>query len=475
MTCNRRTAIAGVGVTIAGVLLFKESIAADMVGENLRSLGNPVFPGRGVTDPQVRVYNGEIFLYSTHDYSPTARYFTMKDWRVWRTRDFVNWRLASVLTPEETYYRKPSSNCWATDGASWKGKFYFYFSMGPKNIGVVCSESPVGPWRDPLERPLIADGDAPTEARDPGILQDNDGSNYIVFGTWDYYIARLGDDMTSLAERPRLITINNKAGPYGAGRTDDKPFLHKRGNLYYLSWGCYYSVGTSPYGPFDFRGSVLDVELADANFREPQKPENPIVASQKSPAKNWFTMDRHGSFFEFNGQWYFACNDQSEPGASPYFRDTVISYVHYRENGDIAPVRLNQVGVGQYSALEPLPFVNFFDAKGAEVREDANGGFELEISGQGAEVFFPNISQIPAKATVEIDAEITGNRAVTLEIRRGSPHGAKLTKFVIPSGFTGRVPPKRVDLRTNESLWIVARGRAGATPLARLRTLTIST
>ena len=52
-------------------------------------------------------------------------------------------------------------------------------------------------------------------------LQDDDGSYYLIFGTFNYYIAKLGDDMMSFAEPFRPVVVNNPTGPYGA-KTDDK-------------------------------------------------------------------------------------------------------------------------------------------------------------------------------------------------------------------------------------------------------------
>ena len=86
---------------------------------------------------------------------------------------------------------------------------------------------------------------------------DTDGKDYIVFGTWNYYIARLNDDMISLAERPRPITLDKKFGPYGAGKTDDKPSLHQRNGIYYLSWSSFYAMSTNVYGPYTYKGSVI--------------------------------------------------------------------------------------------------------------------------------------------------------------------------------------------------------------------------
>ena len=39
-------------------------------------------------------------------------------------------------------------------------------------------------------------------------------------------------------------------GPYGPGKCDDKPFLHKHNATYYLSWGGFYATASHPYGPY---------------------------------------------------------------------------------------------------------------------------------------------------------------------------------------------------------------------------------
>ena len=65
------------------------------------------------------------------------------------------------------------------------------------------------------------------------------------------------------------------------------------------------------------------------------------------------TQDRHGSFFTLHGQSYFACNDRSHGGGSG-FRSTIIAYAHYRANGTIAPVRIDETGVGNYNISATL-------------------------------------------------------------------------------------------------------------------------
>ena len=84
-------------------------------------------------------------------------------------------------------------------------------------------------------------------------------------------------------------------------------------------------------------------------------------------APSWFGsrdyIDRHGAFFSSAGQWFFVMNDEShslEPAAAAYFfRDSVAAYVHYRDNGTIAPLVVNEIGVGEYDGTSWIPAENF--------------------------------------------------------------------------------------------------------------------
>jgi arabinoxylan arabinofuranohydrolase len=377
---------------------------------------NPIVEGMGLCDPQVRVYDDHVYLYATHDALPGSKSFVMHDWWVWTTDDLLHWTQVSTLKPEDTYFRKPSAQCWATDAIRRNGKYYFYFSRGPKEIGVVVGDSPVGPWRDPTGKPLIAEGSTPTLARDPGILQEPDGTTYIVFGCWDYYIARLNADMISLAETPRLLELDRKMGPYGPGKTDDKPFLHRRGDQYYLSWGCYYAMSPNVYGPYVYKDTIIHEDRVEPAFRKA------------------LTFDRHGSFFELHNQWYFICNDQSWPGTNRYYRDSVLSYVHYRDNGEIEPIDLNRLGVGQYDAAA-IPAAEYYGLAGGAQRQSPAGGFEVGGLRAGSTLDYPNVRNVPANATFTMEATSTPGCAV--EVRSAGGRDALMGTCTVPPAGDG--------------------------------------
>jgi len=379
--------------------------------------GNPLIPGIGLTDPHGFISDGRVFLFATHDCSALSIDYIMKDWWVWSSCDLREWKLESILKPVDTYLGKPFNDCWAGFGVQRNGRWYWYFSAGPKNIGVVTADSPGGPWSDPLGIPLMGEGMISTDQRDPDILLDDDGEAYMVFGTFNYYMVRLGRDMLSMAEAPRPVIILNPQGPYGAGRTDDKPSLHKRNDLYYLSWSSYYATAHSVYGPYEYRGCIIDSTSLSPQFQHP------------SP-----TFDRHGNFFQLNGQTYFTCNDASQAGCSRYFRDSILAYVHYRDDGTMAPIRIEPVGVGQYDAASgPIQAANYFLLVGGVKRESPEGWFEVQALANGSEIRYPHIKNIRGRVRLTLFFRSSGVIGGWVEARSKTGGAVLATMAIEPA------------------------------------------
>lgn len=449
----------GVGMALNGLL---SASAQDCLRPTwVKAKGNPLFPGLGVCDPEVKVYDNHVYLYATHDASPANTHFVMHNWWVWHTYDLVNWELVSILDPEQTYFGKPSSSCWGTDAAHRNGKYYFYFSMGPENIGVVEGDSPAGPWHDPLGHALIPKGSVDTEARDPGVLQEPDGTSYIVFGTFDYYIARLNEDMISLAEKPQRIHVISAEGPYGKGKTDDKPFLHRRGNTYYLSWGAYYGMSDSPYGPFDCKGSIIQADRISPKFGDVSRWQGLDMLPHPGNTKNWLAHDRHGTFFDLFGQNYLICNDESQPGTTPYFRDSILSYVRYRKNGEIDPIRINSIGVGQYDARLGMYATDFFKVKNAAVEEKPDGSFEVLVQKDGAQLVYPNVRSLHKDSNLQIKGRLLHAREMVIEARRGYTDGHELGRIKVTNESAqkpGRWTVPLRNLKEKDDLCLIFHG-----------------
>jgi hypothetical protein len=245
-----------------------------------------------------------------------------------------------------------------------------------KQIGVMVAQTPIGPWTDPLGCPLIKSCDFP-EGYDPAIFQESDQTSYLVFGAFDYYIAKLSEDMISLDESPRRLEVICPQGPYGES-TDDKAFLHKKGKYYYLSWGAYYAMSEEIYGPYHFKGQLIDINRVELDFKEPTWP-------------NGIMQGRHGSFFEWHNQDYFIYCDLSQGNGNRYFRDSWISYVNYRSDGTIDPIFINECAVGRYYPSKgAIKAWTYFSGSNADKRE-LDGDFSVEISKDESTLSYPNI------------------------------------------------------------------------------------
>ncbi len=386
---------------------------------------NPIIPNKGANDPHIRIFNGKAYLSASHDKSIDSKGFSMDNWWMWSSENLVDWKLESILKPEDTYIGKPFSSCWATDIATRNGKYYWYYSEGNQQTGVVVGDSPAGPWKDPLGKPLLSSEMTPTHEYDMGIIQDSAGDYYIVFGVWDYYVAKLNKDMISLAEKPRKIEIKNPRGPYNPdGKnlekpTDDKPFIHSYNGKYYLSWGCFYAMADNVYGPYNYTGSIIDASSFAPGYEKPTWP-------------NGFLQGRHGSFFEFHNQWYFAYCDISQTG-NRYFRDTFISYVHYKENGEIALIRVDGIGVGEYDSNQgKIEAEDYFKASGITKKMNPDGGFSVAEINEGDFLVFPNIKGLEKKSKIEL--KTTKVKNVTIQMRNGSPYGKLIASFILNNG-----------------------------------------
>ena len=360
-----------------------------------------LFPNQGICDPHIHIYNGRAYMFATHDRAPGCPHFFMDDWKVFSSDDLINWKEEYTLRPEDTFLGT-CSDCYATDSAERNGKYYFYFSEGQTSTGVAVADRPEGPYKDALGKPLLPKGLVDTACYDPTVFIDDDEARtpYILFGYTvfgkKYYIARLNEDMISLAEEPRPIEMIN-------GWQNDANWLTKRNGVYYLnSHGSEYAVSDNIYGPYTYRGHFC----RDA------------------------TVD-HGTFFTFHNQTYFTYGlpqnwGEDEP-VDLFFRDTKMLYAHYKDNGEIViDPFIQEAGVGQYEAAWPAIKGEWYFAvsDGVYKKENADG-FEMRGIGNNGYVYFQNVNGLHQNATLILRGSCEQSPC-QIEVREGSPFGAVL-------------------------------------------------
>jgi hypothetical protein len=305
-----------------------------------------------MADPSAHVFEGKIYIYPSHDRDSgkpeddDGGHFDMKDYHVF-SMDSVGGPVTDhgvVLSTDAIPWA--GRQLWDSDVAEKGGKYYMYFSLKDKNdvfrLGVAVAPSPAGPF---VAQPDPIRG---SYSIDPCVFEEG-GEYYICFGgIWGGQlqryrankalaheafpaddqpalcakVARLTGDMLQFAEEPRdLVIVDENGVPLTQGDTKRRFFeaswMHKYKGKYYFSYStgdthllCY-AVGDNPYGPFTFKGVIL----------------NPVVG--------WTT---HHSIVEHGGRWWLFHHDSVPSGGRTWLRSMKVAELKYNPDGTIITV-----------------------------------------------------------------------------------------------------------------------------------------
>lgn len=240
---------------------------------------NPIVTDIYTADPTIRYFEGQYWLYTTHDEfsAKSNATFDMRDWRAYSSPDLKTWTdHGAVMRIEDIGWA--ADDAWAVDVVYRNGLYYMFFPVDKKYIGVATSTSPAGPFRDAIGKPLVRSDmpNAPGMTIDPCVFIDDDGSAYLYFGNDDpaAALATLGaSNPLNAHNAPRMVKLKGNLleldGPIqdvpGVTNFFEASFMHKRNGIYYLSYAANggfsdisYATATSPTGPFTMRGVVND-------------------------------------------------------------------------------------------------------------------------------------------------------------------------------------------------------------------------
>ena len=328
-------------------------------------------------------------------YNFDVKTFIMPYWRCFSSDDLINWRFESMLDPEIMYFGK-TDKCFAGHGVYKNNKWYWYMSNFVKNTGVAVADSPKGPWKDALGKPLLPEDLTYTHEYDGCVFTDDDGQSYMIFGSWhekkmDNNNVALNDRI-SLKEEPRKFQVNNV--PQGITPPVDAPFLHKHGEYYYLSWRRPYAISKNIYGPYEY------VDEQDAHG--------------------------HLGFFDFNNQNFVNYTTLKEEYRRRYSFCS-LAYVHYNNDGSIAKMedKIAEFGVGQYSANWDAIEAEWFmkKPKGPEKLMLERDKFAVKNLQNNDYLFFPNIHDFPYNGKISITYACGNNRGGEFIIRVSGVNG----------------------------------------------------
>ncbi|MEV0637580.1 family 43 glycosylhydrolase [Streptomyces sp. NPDC050619] len=375
---------------------------------------SPVLPGLNA-DPNIVRFGDTFFIYPTTD---GFEGWSGTQFKAYSSTDLVHWKDHGVILDLGPDVSWADSRAWAPTIAEKNGKYYFYFSADA-NIGVAVSDSPTGPFKDPLGRPLLKAGQLTGQMIDPAVFTDDDGTSYLHFGNGRAYVVPLNDDMTSFdASKIKDMTPSG----YNEGS-----FVIKREGTYYFMWSendtrdenyrVAYATGPSPTGPWTKRGVILEKDLS---------------LGIKGPG--------HHSVVQVpnTDDWYIAYHRFAIPGGDGTHRETTVDKLEFDSDGLIKKV------VPTLTSIDPVTVVH----AGADARGTEGAAIRLTgtVSGAGSpqwrvEEGAPCTIENPGAAATTITCTDDGTYQVTLTGGR-SRDSATVTVDNAAPAITSAAGPK---------------------------------
>jgi len=318
---------------------------------------NPVVQTHFAPDPAPMVYKNTVYMY-TGDDIPGFDFYYMTKWRVLSSTDMVNWTDYGVPISLESF-SWARDRAWAAQCIERNGKFYWYIcAQSNKNdmsIGVAVSDSPTGPFKDALGKPLIQNGS--WSNIDPTVYIDDDGQAYLYWGNGSLFYVKLNKDMISysgdIVTVPTTVeSFGGSRGARGAGapaaaasgapavQNNDMyvegPWFYKRNSLYYLMFAgmvkgqetLSYSTSTGPTGPWKYQGKIM--------------------VDQKL---NSFT--NHGGIIDYKGNSYVFYHSGLLPQGGSYGRAASVEQFTYNADGTIPAVNATKEGPKPVGTIDP--------------------------------------------------------------------------------------------------------------------------
>lgn len=316
-------------VTVVNVMLFTMVwiFAGLIFSVGIVKAVNPIITDKYTADPATIVYNGTVYLYCGHDQAaPRRNGYDLREWLVFSSTDMVNWTEHPVPL-RATDFDWASGEAWAAQAIERNGKFYWYVTVEHKTIrgkaiGVAVADSPLGPFKDARGSALITN-DMTTDVSirwddiDPTVFIDDNGQAYLYWGNQSCRWVKLKENMTEFEGPIHYVKLPNFT---------EAPWVHKRGDWYYLSYAYQfpektaYAMSKSIEGPWEFKG-ILNEIAGNSNTN-------------------------HQAIIDYKGKSYFIYHNGGIPteGGS-YRRSVCIDYLYYNPDGTIKRIIMTSEGV----------------------------------------------------------------------------------------------------------------------------------
>ena len=399
---------------------------------------NPFVQTWFTSDPAPMVHNGTMYVYTGHD-EDGADFFWMQEWRVYSTQDMVNWQdHGSPLALES--FSWADDRAWASQTIERNGKFYWYICAHSRlsrgmAIGVAVSDSPTGPFRDAIGKPLFENGS--WDHIDPTVMIDDDGQAWLMWGNPRIYYLKLNKDMISYSGELGMIDMTEEGfgAPSMDKREKDKkykdnytegPWLRKVDaskykvdpakayQLLYAAGGVpehiSYSTAPSPTGPWTYAGPIMP--LCDTK-----------------------SFTNHCGVADYKGHSYFFYHTGKLPNGGGFGRSVAVEEFKYNADGSFPTIMPTDEGVqpvGKFDPYRKVEAETMAFSKGIKTEQNDEVGVYVTDIHNGDYIKLQNVAFDNKYPRVFKARVASGLRGGQIEIRLDSVRGRCLGKVNVP-------------------------------------------
>ena len=399
---------------------------------------NPFVQTWFTSDPAPMVHDGTMYVYTGHD-EDGADFFWMQEWRVYSSQDMVNWQdHGSPLALES--FSWADDRAWASQTIERNGKFYWYICAHSRlskgmAIGVAVSDSPTGPFRDAIGKPLFENGS--WDHIDPTVMIDDDGQAWLMWGNPRIYYLKLNKDMISYSGELGMIDMTEEGfgAPSMDKREKDKkykdnytegPWLRKVDaskykvdpakayQLLYAAGGVpehiSYSTAPSPTGPWTYAGPIMP--LCDTK-----------------------SFTNHCGVADYKGHSYFFYHTGKLPNGGGFGRSVAVEEFKYNADGSFPTIMPTDEGVqpvGKFDPYRKVEAETMAFSKGIKTEQNDVVGVYVTDIHNGDYIKLQNVAFDNKYPRVFKARVASGLRGGQIEIRLDSVRGRCLGKVNVP-------------------------------------------
>lgn len=411
-------------------ILSKTSLMVTVVCAALSvSAQNPIVQTYFTADPAPMVYDGTVYLYTSHDEDSTVNnFFTMYDWRCYSSKDMVNWTdHGAVASLKNFSWCTKTNGAWAPQCIERNGKFYLYVPIHGEGISVLVSDSPTGPFTDPVGKRLV-ESDHIWQDIDPTVFVDDDGQAYLYWGNPSLWYVKLNKDMISYDTtigKNGVVSVEMTAEAFGskAGRDGkpgttytEGPWFYKRNNLYYMIYAAEgipeyisYSTSNSPVGPWTYKGHIMN-------------------------RADHLAFTNHAGIIDFKGNSYVFYHDQDLSKGQGFKRSVSLEQFSYNADGTIPLITPTKQGITKsISFLDPYTRVQAETmawSEGLKTAKDNQTGVYVTKINKGDYLKVRSVDFGKGAKTLEASVA-SATAGGIIEIRLDSPEGELLGSLTV--------------------------------------------